>query len=441
MSPFVQNYYHPSGSWPSEEAKFSYHNMLNHKRDEHHGYILPFNYSGQQGAGIQALISLQCWVAYFNLPMQIIEPVLSDTMFYSISPSHEETALTFSDIFDIQHFNRISETLGYTPMATREEFFSDVPTRDAIFMSTARMRTSSKVIWNADSRPDGKRNCFHFEDEYKEIRMLIQKYGFCFVRVVEVPYNHKNASISDNDVRMIFGDLLPQHVTLVFQKWNTRWYSVNDDLGNPSKCKGVGTNSTKKQFLPSSRLLSDAEYYETHFLNSSNDVALMLRIERMMQFLTEEGHTSTMWVDKCLRDAVRLTRDKQTSGYPMVTLDLGMFGSSSLNISKYISEDIEALTRKSKVLLTNLYNNKVTFEEWETSFTKATGGVKNNGYIAALQRTLASRAKCLILVGGGNFQDLALKDYLKNHPNREDQCIHLVCALNEGDLNKAINGY
>ena len=32
------------------------------------------------------------------------------------------------------------------------------------------------------------------------------------------------------------------------------------------------------------RLLSDANYYEKHFLNSSNAVVLMFRIEHMMQY-------------------------------------------------------------------------------------------------------------------------------------------------------------
>ena len=73
--------------------------------------------------------------------------------------------------------------------------------------------------------------------------------------------------------------------------------------------------------------------------------------------------------------------------------------------------DVDGLTEKSKQLLNSLFNNELSFSEWEESFTRATGGVGNSGYIqAALQRTLASRAKCLILIGGGTFQDLALKD-------------------------------
>ena len=33
------------------------------------------------------------------------------------------------------------------------------------------------------------------------------------------------------------------------------------------------------------------------------------------------------------------------------------------------------------------------------------GGIKDSGYIAQLERT---QVECLVLVGGGNFQELAL---------------------------------
>ena len=189
--------------------------------------------------------------------------------------------------------------------------------------------------------------------------------------------------------------------------------------------------------MPSPRLLSDAEYYESHFLNSGNDsgVALMLRLERMMEYLQQPQHSSGWTADKCLSEALRLTKEIQTSGYPTVTLDVGKFGSASFR-----GTGSKHLTEKSKLLLMQLYDNTLTFEEWEESFTKATGGVENSGYIAALQRTLASRAKCLVLVGGGNFQDLALKDYLRNHPNEEYRCIHLVCVKNDMSLTEVIKG-
>ena len=448
QSPSIRPYMQSIIDWSRHSVVIGKQNSslakLSHKRDEpQHGYVVAISLSGQQGAGIQALTSLQCWVSSFNLPMVILEPIMSKTVFVSIPRSSQNSFLTFSDLFDIQHFNRISESLGYTLVATREQFFSTAP-RNAIFVhvksapkNISTRESTAKVFWRADE----EQTCYQFEAS--RLGLLAKEQGFCFVRIVEAICSHKNIlKVTDQEVREVFfGDQLPQQVTLFFNKWETSWYVENDDLDNPFTCKRIGKNSSKEQFLPSPRLVSDAKYYETHFLQSSNEVALMLRIEHVIHFVRQQQRlslTSTWTVDECLTRAFKMTKEMQMSGYPMVTMDIGKFGSASL--SQTLGVDIDDLSEKSKLMLTELYENKLTFEEWEESFTKATGGVEHSGYIAALQRTLASRAKCLILVGGGNFQDLALKDYLKKHPNREDQCIHLLCVKNEIPLTEVMNG-
>ena len=62
----------------------------------------------------------------------------------------------------------------------------------------------------------------------------------------------------------------------------------------------------------------------------------------------------------------------------------------------------------------------------------------SSGYIAAFQRTLASRADCLVLVGGGYFQELALNDYKRNHPDRSTWYIYIVCAINSVRLQEDV---
>ena len=404
-----------------------------HKRNDQHGYVVVMSYSGQQGAGIQSLLSMQCWVSTFNLPMYILEPIMTSTMFVSIPRHQENSFLTFSDLFDIEHFNRMSESTGFPLVVSREQFFSDAP-RNVIFIHPGPKDETSKVIWKADSKPDGKQNCYDFEGG--RLLHLAQEQSFCCVRIIQAQVTPIKILMTEKEVQeVIFGDNSPQSVTLIFSKWQTPWFIESEDLDNPKMCKGIGRGSTKEQFLPSPRLVSDAKYYEKHFLNSSNDVALMLRTERMKQFL--DRHSSEWTVDKCFSEARTLTKKLQISGYPMVTLDLGTFGSTSL--SRFLGRYRNSLTEKSKLLVTELYDYKLTFEEWEESFTKATGGEDHRGYVAALQRILASRAKCLILVGGGYFQDLALKDYLQSHPNKKDQCIHIVCALNGLQLQHVID--
>ena len=418
--------------------------VLSHRQPKQHGYVVALSYSGQQGAGIQALVSLQCWLASFNLPMLILEPVILNTAFIS-DPLRKQlhnphkTFLRFSDMFDIQHFNTISESLGYPRVGTREDFFTGAP-RNVIFidMKLVPKNTSMNfripiVVWAAESEPEGEQYCYQFENINDQLKQLTKE-SFCVVRIIEATHSYINHYIfSDKEVQqVILGDWSPQHVTVIFSLWRTPWYVVNNNLDNPLKCKDVGRTSHKEQFLPSPRLLSDAKFYETHFLGSSNEVALMIRMAHMVGYVNHQ-HSPREWtVDDCLTQAYKVTKEKQMSGYPMVAMDVGKFGSAVL--AKTLGKDFNDLTVKAKHLLSSLYDDKLTYEDWEQSFTRTTTNVTHRGYIAALQRTLASRARCLILVGGGTFQDLAMKDYLRNHPNEKDRCVKLVCFRNEKSL-------
>lgn len=68
-------------------------------------------------------------------------------------------------------------------------------------------------------------------------------------------------------------------------------------------------------------------------------------------------------------------------------------------------------------------------------------GVTDAGYVAGLQRVLAGRADCLVLVGGGDFQTMAAVDYMRYH--NSSYCIHLVCVKTtnvQEAIDKFING-
>lgn len=431
--------------------------LMNYKQysKEYYGYVVALRYSGQQGAGIQALMSLQCWAASFNLPIRILEPILNDTFFVSI-PHERKTSLSsrflrFGDLFDIKHFNRVSESIGYVSVGTKEEFLTAAP-RNAIYIhlklvpkSLPVLEQAAKTVWTVDSECKEEECCYQSKDsstsgKYEEIASLNK--DFCVIRIIEATYSYAHHYIfSDKEVReVIYGDnRQPQHVTVIFNLWRTPWYVINNELNNPHKCKRAGHDSSKEQFCPSPRLISDTEHYEKQFLNSNNEVAVMLRIEHMIEYVDQ--HHEQWTVDKCLQDVNRLTNEKQKFGRPMVTLDMGKFGSGVWSeVATKHGVDVDSLTKKSKLLLNSLFKNEWTFEEWEESFTQATGGIENSGYIAALQRTLASRAKCLILVGGGTFQDLALKDYLRNNPRRENHCVHLVCVKKDDLFMNIIHG-
>lgn len=402
-----------------------------------HGYIAALNYVGQQGSGAQVLLSLQCMVSSFDLPMFVPEPIFTDTKFCTFAPNETKETIRFSDVFDIDNFNDVSKALGYPLLATREEFRSLAP-KDLIFVnvqSVPKLKSRTiKVLWKVG---DGvKHDDLRLDYVTREQLWLISsEFGFNIVKIIQLTtYSDDLHSyiFSESELfKDILGGVSPENITLVFNIWRALWHIVNHHSQNPHKCLGVGYSSDKEQFNPSSRLLSDVDRYEKMFLDSGYNVAVMFRIERLLLYLPTLRHKDkiTKWtVDKCLDEVVRVTKELQRYNKPVITLDLGKFASSSWVHRSQKMANLTTLKVESR--LSSLFEGEWNIKDWEESFTKATGGIEDKGYIAALQRTLASRAECLVMIGGGSFQELAIKDYIRNHPRKEDQCIHSVCTTN-----------
>ena len=167
---------------------------------------------------------------------------------------------------------------------------------------------------------------------------------------------------------------------------------------------------------PSKQLLSDVQYYLDHFLYSKIQVALMIRLEHIHVFLGQARSKREHWsVERCLNAAIEKAEElkgkKSYHAKPFVTLDVGRFGSIVMKSSEHLVNDISLINK----LVPSLFDGQWSLEEWENSFTQATGGIVDSSYIAALQRTLASKAECLILVGGGMFQELTMRKYMSTH--------------------------
>ena len=397
------------------------------------GYVMALRYTGQQGTGIQALMSLQCFIGSLNLSMYILEPSMTGTSFgssFELSQTYNlRSLLKFSDIFDVTHFNNASKSMGFAEIRPESEFQRNAPTDVILIESFRSVESPVTLVWTSKEKDD----CY--SDQHVPN-------GYCIRRVVSVT-GKKDIKVSyqifteEELFSVVLGPWSPKEVTLVFREWHTPWYILSPSLLNPLHCKDIRSVSTEKQFHTSSALLADAQRYEDRFLGSANNkLAIMFRIERLMIHLTilknrKKIENIEMSVTKCLNKVVNIAEERwKKHGFstPLITLDLGNYGSIS-----WRDRNIEVsrnITKQAKSTLSKLFHDQWTFSEWEDSFTQVATIRTSSGYIAALQRTLASRADCLVLVGGGYFQELALNDYKRNHPEKSTWCIYIVCAIN-----------
>ena len=430
-------------------------NVGNHSENKLYTIVLFF--TGQQASGVQALINLQCQAHSLELPMIILEPIICHNKFKAMPsvelnetlvpmmdqlPSVNDSMMPwFSDLFDLQVFNQMSRDMGYPELAKRDYFFESAPRR-IVFVF---LREEEKIAQEEIVRLWPKHNtladhCFDplssqlNPDHLYQIYRVIQK-GFCVIKVIlyrivrgeELIFTESqlrryilcNSKRSYADFTLVFNIWMPKFVV---PGYKTR------------ECIHLGYHSTKGQVQPSKRLLSSAKYYEDHFLKSNgNHLSLMIRLEHVYTFLHRPRSQYGKWtVEKCLNSAFEKVKDFQglkAFGKPFVTMDVGKYGSKTLELMELVNieDDIELINNH----LSSVYNGEWNITSWEENFIRAAGGIDDSSYIAALQWTLASKAECLILVGGGKFQELTLRKYMSLH-DIANWCIYMYCIEDRG---------
>ena len=116
-----------------------------------------------------------------------------------------------------------------------------------------------------------------------------------------------------------------------------------------------------------------------------------------------------------------------------LAIDLGRFG--SVHFLKHGNKANRAVNGLFETFFTSIFGDKNwSTDEYERSFMKYLG-TEDPVYIAQIQRTIAARSDCLILVGGqSTYQSVAISFYKNFHPNIKEHCIIKHCYY-DYDLN------
>ena len=407
-------------------------------------YVVALQYEGQQGSGARSLSAFQCMLGSIYKHFHIVEPFVEGTHIHTyVEREYDSDRLNFSTLFDVNHFNTESRIIGYPEMVDFDQFSNSSPDY-VIYVYITYTESKDRVVWASNSSQD----CLTSDRLQQPYRTMLEdksgkalkfvKPKSCIVRFVELHIvNWKEDALNASSMQasevfsFVFGNWKPDEVTLIFNKWyNKLFVPVLGPLHGIDCLHLYLKDETKIQFRPSRRLLADAERYEDTYLGGRNRLAFMLRVERVLKFYLREFDRTNASIGRprtlegCFREVLKLRDEivgEISSKGVFVALDVGKFGTDSFY------QIIPAISSLSEKTLKNLYHNRWTVKQWENSFVDGVNGTSNKGYIAALQRTIASRADCLVLMGGGSFQALAALDYVRLHGN--SRCIHLVCTM------------
>ena len=422
---------------------------------ENKGFIITMSYGkdDQQTVAACSIFTQMCWLRSFNLGPHtaIVEPFVNGSHFvhtpaqWTAADVQDIQVMRFGDFYDLRHLRLTSKKAKASKLVGWEYFLRRAP-RDIIAVTIQDMDGESEKCFGKINRPElacryGQQNKSQIDyftsgcntSEVDNAIDYLKHHDFRIVKHVCLNCGHglPSTGYSPNDIMdMIMRNNSLRNTTILFNMWT---YATNlaKDCQLYRFCSNCGdfNNNEYKKLMPSNRLKHDSKKYLEDVLNATSiSVAIMIRTERMFKML-KTGDKVLRCLDSIVKDYADIVstlskeNDMQTSK-PLITIDIGTFGSDSYSISCPEYTNYTEIEAKFEYLLSHLHSGEWTMERYENGLSYAAGGVTESGYIAGIQRVLASQARCLVLYGAGHFQALAEYHYKLQHPNKADQCIY-----------------
>ena len=401
-------------------------------------FIITLTYGGQMTRGIRNMMMQQCWGASLGHATYVVEPFLSQSNLYhspsfwtSLDKGELHEAAKFSDYYDLQYYNEKSLEDESLSLVTWENFLQKAPRN-----SVALVIPEQSCSLDSSKHVSGVKlssNC-SLSKPFHDFIVGLEKYNFHRVKTVCVHCSRLNGPLTIKELHNEIGQAGKGFSLLINTGRN--FGATSSWLRVPNSCRSSESPSKSTRLRPSLSVINHTNYYKRTIIGTKRVVALMLRIER---FLMQQRSERTVQnnLTSCVNTALEIhdkIREEKGAG-TFLTLDVGSFGSHVMQRSRTVSrlassgeDTIESITSLAKDTINHIYNGRFTLKTWEETFVEAAGGMTEMGYIAMLQRNIATEADCLILMGGGSFQQVAAFQYIKNHPEPSSRCLHTVCV-------------
>lgn len=385
------------------------------------GFVLAVAYYEQQSMGSRNLFQMQCWAKHSGLT--VVKPVMKDSnLRTSLDMQLQQTNLKFEDHFNLNQWNQYVEKEGYAPLVEWRDFLVKAPKKvilvqfkySSVTLLKSRQRAGESLLHS----PQGDRyksGCDSNWPTVVEISFLKAR-GFTVVRRVCFNFYYGDQLTLGEFNKHLLGDLTNfNDVTVIMDMWR--------GFGSAQRVliKDICSNVVRLQeyVAPSDRVIADANRYIKSYLGGGPYMAIMGRLE--MSLLTT--HKRVPVIPFCLQETLKQWEAFKEDVHlekTFLSIDIGKYGTK-----KYRSNVEPSLSAEVIKFFVGVFGSSMTFEQWERRFVTVSH-VKDAGYIGLLQKTIVTRAKCILFVGGGAFQRHALHLYQGLHPNQEEQCVRVV---------------
>ena len=390
--------------------------------NDHRGYVLAGDYWEQQSSACRNLQNLQCWAGKLNI--HVVEPYTSLSLMKTPFAPMSRENLRFSDLFDLESWNHQSTELGHSEIVPWNEFIKVAP-RSVIlvwflFPSKEELAQMDLVLKNSSYSMSGALTsviCTTTKivkwPKTNEI-VFLEANGFNIVQRLCLDFQfipYISVAVFN---KLIYGTNHPRETVVYFKEWR----GTGSLPRIPVDSKECDNCTAHERMTPSKQLIARAETYIDQYLSGGDYIAVMVRIEKAMISLKHRDDAVPYCLEETLKEWWKL-RNESGIQTTFLAADVGKYGSVTLASRAELKDHITDFHKFFK----QIYGAETSVEEWERTFEEV-AGTTDSGYIALLQKLIATRSKCVLFVGGGAFQKHALHLYRQLHSDNE--CVRIV---------------
>ena len=372
-----------------------------------YGYLLPLKASDQLTGAAMNVLSVQCLASKLSPKLVVVEPFVNDTFLGAVLTVEDRESfdrknnLKMSDIYDIDTWNKVSDRYHYNRLAMWEKFIHDAP-QDVILVENQ---------WKYDCDLNALK---------KTYSVFFDIFNFKVVRTACLNFKKLGEINAGQFKDIVYGEYDPGQVTVIINRLPGmggigKWSSA---VESKACSKGLFGGVVINEMVPSQRIKRDAEKYIKHYFGGHTEyISLMVRAEHRMN--TAKPSTINETIKAIFQETHQQwseIRNRRNIRATFLGMDVGKYGCIKLSLSSY--EYAKELNTEVHMFFDNLYNGSMSYTEWEESFQRVSGvesGLGIRGYVAILQKEIASRGRCLIIIGGGSFQQSVASLYKQAH--------------------------
>ena len=425
-----KDFTHTSAS--SSHSSFSHHGMETRTHSNSKGYIIPYRVYEQQTSAARNLWGLQLWAK--SIDMNVVEPFIGEHgMSFEGLVNGTTNQLKFSELYDRDFWNSHTAERGCAPIVDWEEFLHSAPRKTILVLPHIiyGRKVKNTVVDTIDesSKIIGSRSCS--EVYFSELAMkYFNDLGFHYVREVCIKFTVNKALTMEEFAQHVFGKYKPSDVTVIFAIWQ----GVRNTRINLRGVTLSAGNTISVGLMPSKSIIKESDNYVQQFVPAgSKYFGVMVRVERVLRCYTKShGFDKTMkYLTQCANRFAKLRQFKDHSEWKRtLAIDMGRFGSKGLLKGCLQVKGYCGIDKLFGLFFTSVFGDSWSIKEYEDSFAKYIS-IDNPAYVAQIQRTIAARSDCIVMVGGkSNFQTAAISFYKNFHPNVSEQCIIYHCFYN-----------